>query len=177
MRRLIAIAAVTVIAIAGAVIAVSVGGGQSSASASGGGSSTGAYGSAAPMVPAKKSTSSATVSLRSTSLGKILVDSNGMTLYLFEKDTSGMSNCSGSCASVWPPSTASGSVHAGKGVKAAKLTTISRSGGQKQLSYNGHPLYRYAGDSKPGQTKGEGLNQFGAKWYVLNAAGNKIDKG
>jgi predicted lipoprotein with Yx(FWY)xxD motif len=114
------------------------------------------------------------VNLRSTSLGKILVDGEGRTLYLFEADKRGMSNCSGACLSLWPVLSSQGKPHAGPGVTAAKLGTTTTSGKQ-QVTYNGHPLYYYAGDQKAGDTSGQGLNQFGAKWYVLAATGNKID--
>ena len=107
--------------------------------------------------------------------GKALVDAQGRTLYLFEADHGTMSTCNGACASIWPPATATGTPKAGPGVAAAKIGTTARSGGGRQLTYNGHPLYRYVADRKPGDTNGQGLNQFGAKWYVLNAGGAKID--
>ena len=117
-----------------------------------------------------------TVQLRHGSLGRYLVDARGRTLYLFEKDRGGRSACYGGCASVWPPLVAGGHVAHGAGVSAAKLGTVKRRGGGRQVTYAGHPLYFYAGDSRAGQTRGEGLNQFGAKWYVLAASGNKIDR-
>jgi predicted lipoprotein with Yx(FWY)xxD motif len=114
------------------------------------------------------------VDLRATSLSKILVDAKGRTLYLFEADKPNMSNCSGACLSIWPALTSQGKPHAGSGVVAAKLGTTT-SGGKRQLTYAGHPLYYYAGDRKPGDTTGQGLNQFGGKWYVLRASGKKVD--
>jgi len=118
--------------------------------------------------------SSATVSLANTGLGKILVDSQGRTLYLFAQDTGTKSTCSGGCATAWPPLRASGKPTAGGGVKASLLGTTPRSDGKPQVTYNGHPLYGYQGDSKPGDTNGQGINGFGAPWYVLSAAGNEI---
>jgi predicted lipoprotein with Yx(FWY)xxD motif len=115
-----------------------------------------------------------TVNVRSTSLGKILVDSRGRTLYLFEKDTGSKSTCSGACASAWPPFRTSGTPKAGSGVTASLLGTTTRSDGNDEVTYNGHPLYYYAGDQKAGDTNGQDLNQFGAPWYVLSPAGNKI---
>jgi predicted lipoprotein with Yx(FWY)xxD motif len=115
------------------------------------------------------------VQLRSGSLGRYLVDARGRSLYLFEKDRHGRSACYGTCASVWPPLAASGRVARGTGVSAGKLGTVARRGGGRQVTYGGHPLYYYAGDHRAGQTRGEGLNQFGAKWYVLAATGKKID--
>ena len=110
-----------------------------------------------------------------TGLGQILVDSNGRTLYLFEKDSATSSTCYGACASAWPPATIAGALDAGTGASAAFLGTVRRTDGTIQLSYNGHPLYYYAGDANAGDTTGQGLLQFGAKWYVLGANGAKID--
>lgn len=119
----------------------------------------------------------ATVSLASISgiPGKALVGSNGHTVYLFEADKSGTSACSGACAAVWPPLTVSGTPKAGSGVSQALLGTIKRSDGTMQLAYHGHPLYYFAPDTAAGTARGQGLNSFGAKWYVVNASGNKID--
>jgi predicted lipoprotein with Yx(FWY)xxD motif len=131
--------------------------------------------SASTTTPAP-TTRSATVDLRTTSLGRVLVDSSGRTLYLFEKDKGPRSTCAGACASAWPPVTTTGAPTAGAGIAAGKLKTTKRPGGE-QVLYAGHPLYTYVGDSGPGQTNGEGLNQFGAEWYVLGANGAKVEKG
>jgi predicted lipoprotein with Yx(FWY)xxD motif len=124
--------------------------------------------------PSGTTPSGTTVNVRTTSLGKILVDSRGRTLYLFEKDTGPKSTCSGACASAWPPFRTSGTRKAGSGVTASLLGTTTRSDGNDEITYNGHPLYYYAGDLKAGDTNGQDLNQFGAPWYVLSPAGNKI---
>jgi predicted lipoprotein with Yx(FWY)xxD motif len=126
---------------------------------------------------AKQSSAAASsaIDVRSTPLGKILVDAKGRTLYLFEADKPNMSNCSGACLSLWPAFTSQGKPQAHGGTLAAKIGTISTSNGQQQVTYNGHPLYYYAADQKPGDTTGQGLNQFGAAWYVLATTGNKID--
>ena len=118
--------------------------------------------------------SSATVSVANTGLGKILVDSQGKTLYLFAKDTGTKSTCSGGCATAWPPLRASGKPTAGGGAQASLLGTTPRSDGKPQVTYNGHPLYGFQGDSKPGDTTGQGNPGFGAPWYVLSPAGNEI---
>jgi predicted lipoprotein with Yx(FWY)xxD motif len=116
------------------------------------------------------------VALGDSGLGQILVDSKGMTLYLFEKDTSGdASTCSGACAQAWPPMTVKGTPEAGDGVDASKLTTLKRDDGTTQIAYNGHPLYYYAGDSAPGDITGSGLDQFGAEWYAVTAAGESAE--
>jgi len=118
--------------------------------------------------------SSATVSVANTALGKILVDSQGKSLYLFEQDTGTKSTCSGGCATAWPPLRASGKATAGGGAKASLIGTTPRSDGKPQVTYNGHPLYYYQGDSKAGDTNGQGVNGFGAPWYVLSPTGNEI---
>jgi predicted lipoprotein with Yx(FWY)xxD motif len=120
-----------------------------------------------------RSSSRPTVQVRRTSLGKILVDSRGRTLYLFKKDTGGKSRCSGSCAVNWPPLLATGRPVAGSGIQASKLTTTKRPDGKKQVVYNRHPLYRFVGDMNPGDTKGQGLTAFGARWFVVSPAGNQ----
>ena len=119
-------------------------------------------------------TSSGTVKVASTGLGKILVNSSGLTLYLFEADKGTTSNCSGACAAAWPPLVTSGKPTAGAGVNASLLGTTKRSDGTTQVTYNGHPLYRFASDTKPGDTTGQGVNGFGALWYGLSAAGSPI---
>ena len=119
----------------------------------------------------------AALKLRSGKLGKFLVDSKGRTLYEFEKDSSRRSACSGACAQNWPPLLTSGKPTVGTGLKASKAGFITRSGGKRQATYGGHPLYRFRGDSKPGDTNGQDLMAFGAKWYVVGANGNKIDPG
>lgn len=116
-----------------------------------------------------------TLRLAALSPGKALVDAQGRTLYLFEADKTSASTCNGACASIWPPATVTGKAIAGAGVKAFKIGTTKRGDGQTQLTYNGHPLYRYVADSKAGDVKGQGIDQFGAKWYVLKASGVKID--
>jgi predicted lipoprotein with Yx(FWY)xxD motif len=140
-----------------------------------GGSSNNA--SASPSTTTTKQSSSAggaAANLRSTSLGKILVDSRGRSLYLFEKDTGPKSTCFSACASAWPPFRTNGKPTAGTGVKASLLGTTTRSDGNPEVTYNGHPLYYYAGDQKAGDTNGQDLNQFGASWYVVSAAGKKV---
>src|SRR4051812_42535254 len=118
--------------------------------------------------------SSATVSVANTGLGNILVNSQAPTLYLFQKDTGTKSTCSGGCATAWPPLRASGKPTAGGGAKASLLGTTPRSDGKPQVTYDGHPLYGYQGDSKAGDTNGQAVNGFGAPWYVLSPSGNEI---
>ena len=123
---------------------------------------------------ASSNASAASVDVRDTSLGKILVDPHGRSLYLFEKDTGPKSTCYGSCAVAWPPFTTSGTPTAGTGAKASLIGTTTRTDGKDEVTYNGHPLYYYVGDSKAGDTNGQDSRQFGAPWYVLSPAGNQI---
>lgn len=117
-----------------------------------------------------------TVNSRGVGLGTVLVDTTGRTLYLFEADTSGTSTCTGACAVVWPPAQASGQPTAGGDAKSNLLGTTPRPDGSLQVTYNNHPLYLFQGDLQPGDTRGQGLDQFGAKWYVLDVDGNSITK-
>ena len=110
-----------------------------------------------------------TVTAKTIGSQQVLVDSQGMTLYWFAIDTSSKSNCSGSCATYWPPVT--GPVTAGSGVTAT-LGTITRSDGTKQATYLGHPLYTYVGDKGPGQNKGNGLNISGGLWWEMTVSGS-----
>jgi predicted lipoprotein with Yx(FWY)xxD motif len=97
-----------------------------------------------------------------------------LTVYLFEGDKGGASACTGGCASVWPPVTAS-SASAGAGVSGADLGTITRSDGTTQVTYHGHPLYFFARDKDDGDAYGQGISSFGSDWYVLTPSGNKLD--
>ncbi len=115
-----------------------------------------------------------TVKTEKSRFGKIIVDGRGRTLYLFEKDRRRHSACAGACATYWPPLLTSARPVAGTGVKQRLLGTIRRSNGKKQVTYNGHPLYRYAEDTKPGQIKGQDSQAFGGGWYVVSPSGKKI---
>ena len=115
-----------------------------------------------------------TVSTFSTSLGRILVDTRGRTLYLFDNDKNGKSACTGKCASFWPPLI--GKARAGTGAKTSLLGTTRRADGRLQVTYNHHPLYTFVKDTKKGQTNGEELNAFGAEWYAISPAGAEVDK-
>lgn len=108
------------------------------------------------------------------SLGSILDDADGRTLYLFAKDSGTMSTCTAACASLWPPLRARGNPTVGDGVSAARVDTTPRSDGAPQVTYNGHPLYTYAGDPNPGDTNGQGLTTFGGGWFALSPAGNQV---
>ena len=141
--------------------------GSSSATTAGNTPAAGAASSAA--APASSAAAGgSTVSQRTISGQQVLTDAQGMTLYWFAPDTSTTSKCSGSCATYWPP--VKGPVTAGSGVTGT-LGTITRSGGATQATYDGHPLYTYAGDNAPGQNKGNGLNVSGGLWYEMTVSG------
>jgi predicted lipoprotein with Yx(FWY)xxD motif len=133
----------------------------------------GGYG-AAPATPSPAGMA-ATVDLHDSSLGKIIVDAQGRTLYLFEADKGGKSNCDGSCATVWPPLLSKGAPQADMGASGNLLGTTTRGDGTTQVTYGGHPLYYFAGDKAPGDVTGQDIDQFGAKWYVVGTNGKKID--
>jgi predicted lipoprotein with Yx(FWY)xxD motif len=124
--------------------------------------------------PATVSVAKRTVNVRRSSLGKILVDSRGRTLYLFKKDSGTKSKCFGACATAWPPLRANGKPTVGSGARASKVGTTKRSDGKPQVTYNGHPLYLFVQDKKPGDTHGEGLSAFGAPWFAVSPAGKQV---
>jgi predicted lipoprotein with Yx(FWY)xxD motif len=146
--------------------------GCGSSSSGGSGSGGGLYGGSS--APTTAPSAVATVSATSTSLGTILVDGSGRTLYLFEKDQSDQSACTGACVAAWPVDQTSGTPKAGSGVKASMLGTIKRSDNTTQVTYNQHPLYYFQGDSGAGQQDGQGVDAFGAKWFVVNPAGGAV---
>ena len=115
------------------------------------------------------------VDVAKTSIGKIIVTAQGHTLYMFAADKHGKSACYGQCAHYWPPLLTSGTPRAGTGAQASLLGTTKRTDGKLQVTYNGHPLYRYISDTKPGQTSGQGLNLSGGLWWALTPTGT-LDK-
>jgi len=138
--------------------------------------SASAVASAQPGAPTAQAAASGTVQLHSTSLGKILVNSSGFTLYLFTRDSRDKNSCvkvSG-CAKVWPALSTSGKPTAGAGVKASLLSTITLSGGAKQVTYAGHPLYTYAPSSERAETAYVGVKFFGGTWDAVNASGGAV---
>ena len=132
----------------------------------------GGGGSSSP--PTTASGKPATVGVANDSLGTVLVDSQGRTLYLFAKDTGTTSTCTGACAVNWPPLLVTGKPTVGSGAEASIVSTSARPDGKTQLTYNGHPLYLFKGDSDPGETNGEGLNAFGGNWFAVSPAGTQI---
>jgi predicted lipoprotein with Yx(FWY)xxD motif len=118
------------------------------------------------------------VDVANNKLGSILVDQEGRTLYLFAQDSGTTSTCTNACAVAWPPlrSDAQPTV-AGSGTDPSLIGTTPRSDGSPQVTYEGHPLYLYKGDQNAGDANGQGVNAFGAAWYVLSPAGDEITAG
>ena len=162
--------ALVVLAAVGALAA-----GCGNGSGSGGYGSGGSGGTSGPVGTTPSGV--AMVTAASSKLGMVLVDGSGRTLYLFEKDQPNRSACTGACVAAWPVDQSSGTPKAGSGVKASLLGTITRSDNTTQVTYNHHPLYYYAGDSQPGQHNGQGLNAFGAAWFVVAPAGGAVSGG
>jgi predicted lipoprotein with Yx(FWY)xxD motif len=157
----------TVVAIPLAALGVSACGG--------GGSETGSSPAAPPATPTGSGGAAATIGVANNpKLGSIIVDSQGRTAYLFQKDQGTKSTCTGECASDWPPIRATGKPVAGAGLTASKIGTTARSDGDPQVTYNGHPLYLFEADRNPGDANGQGVTAFGAPWFVLNPTGAMI---
>jgi predicted lipoprotein with Yx(FWY)xxD motif len=115
----------------------------------------------------------ATIKTRSTAIGTVLTNASGRTLYWFARDTKTKSRCNGSCATYWPP--VIGTPKAAAGVTlSGTLGTITRSNGQIQATYDGHPLYTYAGDSAAGDTSGNDINASGGLWWAMAVSGAKL---
>ena len=166
----IAVAAFALLAVAGC------GSSNDNSSSTGSG---GAYGSSGGTTtkPATSTPSEGTVAVVSVAtvpkVGKVIVDPKGFTLYDFHKDQGTKSSCYGACASVWPPLLSSGTAKAQGSVQQSMLGTTKRNDGTTQVTYAGHPLYTYQGDSAPGQANGNDFSQFGAQWYALMPSGQE----
>lgn len=123
---------------------------------------------------APTSGSGAVISTADGADGTYLVGPSGRAVYLWVADTSSASTCSGACAAAWPPVTTDGAPTASGSAVAAELGTTARDDGTEQVTYHGHPLYYYAGDSAAGQTNGQGSGGFGAPWWLVAPAGTAI---
>ena len=175
----LAVAAPIAMAILFAACGSSGSSGGTTTSGSGGGAYGGAYGATATTTAKTAATSSTTgaaaqaptVAVGTTKYGKALTNGQGLTLYVYDKDTSGTSNCTGACLQLWPAVAVTGTPTYGTGVNGAMFTVITRADGTKQLAVNGSPLYTWTGDTKPGDATGQNVQDF----YVAGADGKKID--
>ena len=155
-----------------AALALAACGSSSTSSTSGAGAAP-AYGGGATAAPSS-STAASVVSTKTSSLGTFLVDGQGRTLYLWDADHGPKSTCTAACAQAWPPLTTTGTPKASGAVKSSLLGTATRADGSREVTYAGHPLYTYAGDTQPGQTAGEGSDSFGAPWWTVTTAGRAL---
>ena len=150
-------------------------------------SSTGAPAARAPASPSPASPAGASspssgasssggtvITTAKSSAGTFLTNGSGRAVYLWVKDTGDMSNCDGACAGAWPPVTTTATASASGSAKASDIGTITRSDGTKQVTYDGHPLYYFSGDSGPGTASGQGSDGFGAKWWLVAPTGSDV---
>jgi predicted lipoprotein with Yx(FWY)xxD motif len=135
------------------------------------GSSGESNSSGSPTPPQTASGRTATFGVANVILGSIVVDSQGRTLYLFQRDSGKTSACNGACAVARP---LTGKPTVGQGATAPSVATSARSDGKAQITYNGHPLYVFSGDQKPGDTNGQGVNAFGGLRYAVSSAGEQV---
>jgi predicted lipoprotein with Yx(FWY)xxD motif len=146
----------------------------SSSASSSSGASTGGTPASAAGSSATASASATVITTANSSGGAFLTNSSGRAIYLFLADSANKSNCSGACAATWPPVTTTGAPTASGSAQASGLSTITRSDGTKQVTYDGHPLYYFAGDTGAGTDKGQGIDGFGAKWWLVAPSGSSI---
>jgi len=171
LRRCPLVAPVALVAVLGlGALAAGCGGDDDSASAGNTSASTAA--SIGSSTTSGAASANATVKTAKTSLGTVLVDQSGRTLYFFGKDTGTQSACTGACATAWPPDTAAPT--AGSGVDASMLSTAQQMDGATQVTYNGHPVYTFSKDTKAGDVNGEGINAFGGIWYAAGPSGDPV---
>ena len=161
----------TILTIAALALGLAACANNSSSSAGGGG----LYGgSATPSAPMAATGAAAIQTAKVPGVGTVLTNSDGVTLYLFEADTGTKSTCSGDCAANWPPVTTTGNATATMGATSSMLGTTTRDDGSTQVTYNGHPLYTFVGDTGAGTDTGQGVDAFGGLWYVVNTSGDAV---
>ena len=122
----------------------------------------------------QRSARTATVTAHASRFGKVLFDGHGRALYLFKRDKSSRSTCSGACAKAWPPFLTSRAPKAGTGARTRLLGTTKRANGARQVTYAGHPLYYFSGDNKPGQINCQNVVEFGGRWLVVSPSGAPV---
>lgn len=166
--RLAVIAAVSGLALLGGCSMGQLPGGYGGPAAPAASSSAPASAPSAPSAPVD-ATAALALAMADSSLGSILVDGNGMTLYLFTNDSPNTSACTGQCLVNWPPLL--GEPTAGMGVDASKVGSFAREDGSMQATYNGWPLYYWKADTKAGDVLGQDVNGV---WFVIDAAGNAV---
>jgi predicted lipoprotein with Yx(FWY)xxD motif len=164
----------TILTIAALALGLAACANNSSSSAGAGGLYGGSAATSAPMA----ATGAAAIqTAKVPGVGTVRTNSDGVTLYLFEADTGTTSTCSGPCAANWPPVTTSGKATATMGATSSMLGTTTRDDGSTQVTYNGHPLYTFVGDTGAGTDSGQGIDAFGGLWYVVNTSGDAVTSG
>jgi predicted lipoprotein with Yx(FWY)xxD motif len=159
------------LAIVGALVIAGCGGGGSSSSSSES-ESGGAENAAATTSSEGGSVEGTIAGAEIGGLGNVLVDSEGMTVYLYTPDTGTESTCYGACESAWPPVLTEGKPTAGEGAMSAALGTTKRKDGTMQVTYEGHPLYTFSGDKAPGEANGQEIEGI---WFVLDESGDQVE--
>ena len=160
-------------ALSAAVVVAACSSGASSSAAAPAASPAGGSSSSA----GASSSGGTVITTAKSSGGTVLASSSGRAVYLWAKDTGDMSNCNGACAGAWPPVTTTRTATASGGAVASDIGTITRSDGTKQVTYDGHPLYYFSGDSGPGAASGQGSDAFGAKWWLVAPTGSDVTAG
>ena len=158
-------------ALVGVALVVAACGSSSSSSST---TSSPAANSSTPSSASSAPATGVAISTAKGSDGTYLTGASGRPLYLWVADSKGMSSCSGACAKAWPPLITKATPTASGGATAGDLGTITRSDGSKQVTYKGHPLYYFIADSGPGKIKGQGSDNFGAKWWLVAPSGAAI---
>jgi predicted lipoprotein with Yx(FWY)xxD motif len=165
------------LAVIGALVIAGCGGGSSSSSSSSessGGETTGTESASATTGGEGRGGSGTIAGAEVAGVGTVLVDSEGMTVYMFTPDEGTTSNCYGGCEAAWPPVVAEGKPTAGEGVTSSALATTKRKDGTMQVTYNGHPLYTYVDDKSPGEANGQ---ESEGTWFVLDESGEAVKGG
>ena len=161
-------------AVAAAATVAACSSAASSTAAAPAASPTGSPAAASPAGAGASASGGTVITTAKSSAGTVLTTSAGRAVYLWVKDTGDMSNCNGACAGAWPPVTTTGTATATGGAMASDIGTITRSDGTKQVTYDGHPLYYFSGDSGPGTASGQGSDGFGAKWWLVAPTGSDV---
>ena len=161
-------------AVAAAATVAACSSAASSTAAAPAASPTGSPAAASPVGAGASASGGTVITTAKSSAGTVLTNGSGRAVYLWVKDTGDMSNCNGACAGAWPPVTTTATATATGGAKASDIGTITRSDGSKQVTYDGHPLYYFAGDSAAGMASGQGSDGFGAKWWLVAPTGSDV---
>ena len=161
-------------AVAAAATVAACSSAASSTAAAPAASPTGSPAAASPAGAGASASGGTVITTAKSSAGTVLTNGSGKAVYVWAKDTGDMSNCNGACAGAWPPVTTTGTATASGGAVASDIGTITRSDGTKQVTYDGHPLYYFSGDSGPGMASGQGSDGFGAKWWLVTPTGSDV---